>query len=232
MGCNSYGRPQTQKPQPEPGPSQNNIIVRPLGAETPLEGFFSQYPNFQYQPSNSPVIEFNRLCKSYKWEKDDPEKDAAREAFHVAMKREFDDLYGSDEHDVNNWHKLCYVLRIDPVPDTLRDCRAVSCRFSEPLCHCRTKVFSFAQAVLMKHVNLVDLVHGSKEEVTIFETEKELSAYTKKAKKYFPKEDAKDGGVLRALRRRIFSPRVGTISSRRRKARGDNDGLDTLIDSL
>lgn len=84
----------------------------------------------------------------------------------------------------------------------------------------------------MKHVNLVDLVHGSKEEVTIFETEKELSKYTKKAKKYFPKEDAKDGGVLRALRRRIFSPRDGTISSRRKKAQGDKDRLDTLIDFL
>jgi len=133
--------------------------------------------------------------------KDSPEKKAAREAFHFAMKREFDALYGSDEDDINNWHKLCYVLRIDPLPDTLRECRS---------------------AVLTKHVNLVDLVHGSKEEVRIFETEKELSVYTKKSKKYFPKEDAKDGGVLRALRRRIFSPRDGTIS-RRRKGRRDKD---------
>ena len=66
----------------------------------------------------------------------------------------------------------------------------------------------------MKHVNLVDLVHGSKEEVRIFETEKQLSIYTKKTKKYFPKEDARDGGVLRALRRHIFSPRDGTTSGR------------------
>ncbi|KAF8260810.1 hypothetical protein EI94DRAFT_1747565 [Lactarius quietus] len=208
-----------KKPQSEPGSSQKNIIIQPLGVETPLEGFFSQYPNFQWEPSNSPVIEFDRLCKSMGWKrdssekkdspekkdntekKDSPEKKAAREAFHFAMKREFDALYGSDEDDINNWHKLCYVLRIDPLPDTLRECRS---------------------AVLTKHVNLVDLVHGSKEEVRIFETEKELSVYTKKSKKYFPKEDAKDGGVLRALRRRIFSPRDGTIS-RRRKGRRDKD---------
>ena len=42
------------------------------------------------------------------------------------MKKEFDDLYGSDEKDINNWHKLCYVLKIDPAPDTLWKCRAVS----------------------------------------------------------------------------------------------------------
>ena len=59
----------------------------------------------------------------------------------------------------------------------------------------------------MKNVNLVDLVHGSKEEVPIFQTERQLSAYTKKTDKFFPKEDARDGGVLRALRRHIFSPR-------------------------
>lgn len=42
------------------------------------------------------------------------------------MKKEFDTLYGSDEKDINNWFKLCHVLRIDPVPDTLKECRAVS----------------------------------------------------------------------------------------------------------
>ncbi|KAH9066265.1 hypothetical protein EDB87DRAFT_1554509, partial [Lactarius vividus] len=152
----------------------------------PLEGFFSQYPEFLFQPSSSPVAEFNRLCKTYCWKRDDPRREAAREEFHSAMKKEFDSLYGSDEKDIKNWQKLCFVLRIDPVPDTLWKCRA---------------------EVLKKHVNLVDLVHGSKEEVQIFKTEEELSEYTKKTGKYFPKESAVDGGVLRALRRHILSPR-------------------------
>ncbi|KAH9025566.1 hypothetical protein EDB84DRAFT_1440379 [Lactarius hengduanensis] len=114
--------------------------------------------------------------EAYQWERNDPERKAAREEFQYAMKLEFNDLYGSDEKDINNWHKLCYVLRIDPAPDTLRKCRT---------------------EVLKKHVNLVDLVHGSKEEVRIFQTETELSEYTKQTEKYFPKEDAVDGGVLR-----------------------------------
>ena len=69
--------------------------------------------------------------------------------------------------------------------------------------------FSFVQAVQKKHVNLVDLVHGSKQEVRIFKTVKELREYTIATKKIFPKKDARDGGVLRALRRQIFAPQGG-----------------------
>ena len=79
----------------------------------------------------------------------------------------------------------------------------------------------------MKNVNLVDLVHGSKEEVPIFKTERQLSAYTKETDKFFPKKDARDGGVLRALRRHIFSPRDEKTRLRRnkggRKIRRDRD---------
>jgi hypothetical protein len=90
-----------------------------------IKRFFSQYSKFQYQPGNSSVIEFNRLCKEYHWKKDDKEVEAARDKFNRAMKQEFDTLYGSDEKDINNWFKLCHVLRIDPVPKTLDKCRAV-----------------------------------------------------------------------------------------------------------
>ena len=96
------------------------------GVKNPLKIFFSQYPKFRYKPGNSSITEFNRLCKEYKWDKKDPEKEAARRGFNHAMKKEFDSLYGSDEKDINNWHKLCYVLSIDPVPKALSDCRAVS----------------------------------------------------------------------------------------------------------
>jgi hypothetical protein len=69
-------------------------------------------------------------------------------------------------------------------------------------------IFHFSsQAVSTKHVNLVDLVQGSRENISIFESEKGLSEYTKETKKFFPKESAADGGVLRALRRHILVPR-------------------------
>jgi hypothetical protein len=77
------------------------------------------------------VAEFDRLCETYQWERGNPERKAAREAFQFALKMEFNELYGSNENDINNWHKLCHVLRIDPAPDTLLECRTVSCLFAE-----------------------------------------------------------------------------------------------------
>jgi len=94
-------------------------IVRRPGGIAPLERFFVQYPKFRYDPSKPPVAQFKRLCKEY-------EKDV-RHKFNVAIKKEFGDLYGSDEKNVNNWRKLCHVLRIDPVPDTRKKCQAVGC---------------------------------------------------------------------------------------------------------
>ena len=62
------------------------------------------------------------------------------------------------------------------------------------------------QAVLKKHVNLVDLLRRDDREVQMFKTEKELSEYTKQTEKFFAKEDADDAGVLRVLRRHILVP--------------------------
>ncbi|KAF8470435.1 hypothetical protein DFH94DRAFT_771213 [Russula ochroleuca] len=167
--------------------------------------FFAQYSEFRYRPGNSSVTEFNRLCKEYHWKKDDEEKLAARYEFNLVMKQEFDTLYGSDEKDINNWYKLCHVLRIDPVPKTLGECRA---------------------GVFRKHVNLVDLVEGTRENIQIFGSEKELSEYTRTTGKFFPKENAADGGVLRALRRHILAPQdshsTGRIS---RSIKNDRVGL-------
>ncbi|KAI9428380.1 hypothetical protein H4582DRAFT_752056 [Lactarius indigo] len=120
------------------------------------------------------------------------------------MKKEFDHRYGTDKRDINNWLKLCFVLGIDPAPDTLWKCRT---------------------AVLGTHVNLVDLVDDSKKDrPRIFETEEQLSVYTMATGKYFSKAVAKDGGVLRALLRHIDAPHKGTSSSRKIKNPRDNNG--------
>jgi hypothetical protein len=92
------------------------------GVTQPLKSFFSRYSEFQYQPASPPVSEFDRLCEEYGWEKIFRN---ARRKFSLAMKKEFDALYGSDEKDIKNWYKLCHVLRIDPAPKTLKECREV-----------------------------------------------------------------------------------------------------------
>jgi hypothetical protein len=77
-------------------------------------------------------------------------------------------------------------------------------------CHiaCDHLIFHFSsQAVSRVHVNLVDLVGGFRENMRIFESVEELADYTLDNDKIFPGESARDGGVLRALRRHIYHPR-------------------------
>lgn len=42
------------------------------------------------------------------------------------MVKEFNDIYGTDESDLNSWNKICTVLDIDPLPKTLQEARDVS----------------------------------------------------------------------------------------------------------
>lgn len=101
----------------------------PINENQFLKKFFSQYPKFQYQPRISPITEFNRLCKEYRWKKDSPEKKDALCELNLALILIFNSLYGSDEEDINNWHKICHVVRIDPLPNTVEKCRAVRATF-------------------------------------------------------------------------------------------------------
>jgi len=54
------------------------------------------------------------------------------------------------------------------------------------------------------HVNLVDLVDASGREVECFPSLRELRGYTISTGRYFPKESAYAGGVLKFLLRKII----------------------------
>lgn len=72
--------------------------------------------------------EFYRMCDFFDWHKDDDEKKEARAAFKDALVLRFNHLYGTDVSDINNWHRLCFALNIESVPDTIADCKAVGLR--------------------------------------------------------------------------------------------------------
>ena len=57
----------------------------------------------------------------------DEERDDAREDFRRAMVLDFNETFGVDVNNLTSWQKLCSILRVDPIPDHIKDCRSVSC---------------------------------------------------------------------------------------------------------
>jgi len=150
------------------------------------------------------MLEFYRLSDQYHWDRDDLEKKEAREHLAVAMAKQFNDIYGTDVNDVNSWRKLCQVLAIDPIPEGLKACRKV---------------------VLDTHVNIVDLTDTATtgKTVVLFDSEAQLSEYTKATGKFYPLDEAHAGGLLRFLLRQILNPHLshrGQRGGRPRRGRG------------
>ncbi|TFK21860.1 hypothetical protein FA15DRAFT_706874 [Coprinopsis marcescibilis] len=153
---------------------------------TPLEDFFSEYDDFDYQPRRSATSEFHRLCRHKQWGRYDADRDEAHENFKSALVREFNLNYGT-EASLEGWQALCERLGVDPIPTTLKAAR---------------------EAVKATHVNLVDLTQGADgRDVVIFPTEVALSNYTKETGRFFPRDHLEAGDLLRNLLRRIMNPR-------------------------
>ncbi|KAF7967139.1 hypothetical protein HWV62_5006 [Athelia sp. TMB] len=146
------------------------------------------------------MSEFRRMRREFGWNMEGEKQQEAREALKDAMVMQFNQYYGTDIEDINNWQILCQVLGISPIPQELQACREV---------------------VKQTHVNIVDLVDDSSDsDVKIFKSLDDLRAYTIATQKYFPKENAYAGGVLKFLLREILNPREGRGG---RKSRGRDD---------
>ncbi|KNZ77607.1 hypothetical protein J132_04974 [Termitomyces sp. J132] len=152
-----------------------------------LGDFFQDRSGFSHNPFNPAWKEFHRLARYLQWDKE--EKAAEKQAFKDVLVKTFNVTYGTDENSLESWKALCRSLRITPVPEKLKACR---------------------EAVQAAHVNLVDLVDhpNTGEPVQLFTTEVELSEYTRESKKFFPKENAYAGGLLKYLLRHIIDPRT------------------------
>jgi hypothetical protein len=91
-----------------------------------MASFFAQYPEFDYDQNEPIAKEFYRMCDYFGWEKGDDERDEAHAEFKTAMVLKFNELYGTDTEDIECWHRLCVAVDIDPLPATIKDCKAVS----------------------------------------------------------------------------------------------------------
>lgn len=92
----------------------------------PIREFFAQYPAFHYDSSQSAHDQFAALRMRMRWKRDDPAQEDAFQQFRGALVQQFNYNYGTDADDLGAWQRLCGVLGITPVPDTLKEAREVS----------------------------------------------------------------------------------------------------------
>jgi hypothetical protein len=82
------------------------------------------------------------MCNDFNWGSDDYDMREAQRNFKSAMVQQFNDLYGTDQNDLEAWRRLCRVLNIDPVPNGMKECREVSVLSTAFICiHTRTPLY-------------------------------------------------------------------------------------------
>lgn len=59
------------------------------------------------------------------WKRGSLKNKMAWKEFGMAMGKQFASYYGSDVHDITAWQALCIELQVDPVPDTIVQCKRV-----------------------------------------------------------------------------------------------------------
>jgi hypothetical protein len=87
--------------------------------------FFTSYKNFDLNQNAAPTKEFSRLKKLNGWKDGNKEYDEARKRFANALAKDFNSMYGTDINNLDRWHVLCHILRINPVPEGISACREV-----------------------------------------------------------------------------------------------------------
>ncbi|CAL1699402.1 unnamed protein product [Somion occarium] len=150
-----------------------------------IDEFFRQYPAFDHQPEKAIMEEFRRMVEQLHLRDDDLE--VVHPRLKSAMVLDFNDFFGTDAHDLPSWWGLCGLLEIDPIPNTVDECH---------------------KKVKQIHVNIVDLLEARRrgQEIRKFPSLAALRKYTKEEGKFFPREDAKAGGVLVGLLQHMSDP--------------------------
>jgi hypothetical protein len=85
--------------------------------------FFNKWPEFDYHREAEVITEFKRLCREKQWSPE--ERRDVKDDLRDALVERFNEIYGTDENDLEAWRKLCRSVHVDPVPDTLDECKKV-----------------------------------------------------------------------------------------------------------
>lgn len=93
-----------------------------------IDQFFSRYPRFHYDRTKSSAAEFTRLCRKYRWRKDEngnysQESETAWAGYRISVVMQFNASFGNDVDNNEAWGRLCSHLGVDPIPKRIRDRR-------------------------------------------------------------------------------------------------------------
>jgi hypothetical protein len=93
--------------------------------ETPqfIADYFAQFPAFRYNAHGATWEQFYALSRQSSWDR--VRFQSEQDAFRDALVQEFNGFYGTDEHDLRVWQALCYEVRVEPLPTTIKRCRQV-----------------------------------------------------------------------------------------------------------
>ncbi|CAE6357636.1 unnamed protein product [Rhizoctonia solani] len=154
-----------------------------------LVAFFAMFPGFVYNPTQPALSELMRMKAQFGWEMQNF-RTSTLPMFRRALVLQFNLTFGTDQNDLVSWQNLCRIMGVVNIPDNLTACKKL---------------------VESIYVNLIDLVDmpNTGVPVRLFKREYDLSEYTLKTDKIFPKDDAHAGGLLKHLLRNIIAPRRG-----------------------
>ena len=93
-----------------------------------IDEFFEAYTSFKYDRQADFWNEYIRLSEFMEWERDSPVKHEAWQRFRKAMVASFPITFSYNVDDVKAWRKICYSLRLVPVPTDMEACKKVCFR--------------------------------------------------------------------------------------------------------
>lgn len=172
-------------------------VEEPEPFVTPLDVFFTSFPRFPYNSTNSPESSYRQLKKFLRLRKDSAEENAVWQSYQDALVDEIRIWFGNTS-DINAWHHLCKAVGVRNPPPEIKDCKKII----------RNNI----------HVNIVDLIDWARSgspanrPVKLFKNVLKLRIYTLRTGKIFPRDkivsDTNDRNVvLKHLLRQIF-PKV------------------------
>ena len=102
---------------------QCSLQLEPSASDDmPPGSFFSQYPEFDHDPTAPLVREFQRLSLQRGWKADGKKY---RQSRQNCFAQEFEYHYGHASDKLAGWQTLCKDVYISPIPSSINQCKKV-----------------------------------------------------------------------------------------------------------